>query len=191
MWALIVLAILVLLVVLALSVPLSFIFQLEVYGNFNLNLRLNWLFGLVDKELPTTSPRKSQEKRLKRRSGLRTLWELLQTKGLFMKLKEWLKETVRCLRLKELKGDFIIGLDDPEDTGLLFAVIYPVSPFLRGSRLEDIHLRPSFEEQAICEGYLRGNVRVIPIQLIPPFLKFLISLPALRALKTLASNRNK
>jgi hypothetical protein len=191
LWALIVLAILVLLVVLALSVPLSFIFQLEVYGNFNLNLKLNWLFGLVDRELPTTSPGKNLGKRFKRRIGLRTLWELLQTKGLFMKLKEWLKETVRCLRLKELRGDFIIGLDDPEDTGLLFSFIYPLTPFLEDSRLRDIQLQPSFKDEAICEGYLRGKVRVIPIQLVPPFLKLFFSLPTLRALKTLASGRGK
>ncbi len=191
MWVVTVLASLVLLIVIALCVPLNFVFQVEVHGNLKLSMRLDWLFGLIGKEIPTTRPGRNLQKHPGNRIGLRTLFRILQIKGLFSQLKDWLKATFGCLKLQDLRGDFTIGLDDPADTGFLFAVISPIMPFLRGSRFSEIRVRPSFEDEAVCEGYLRGTVRLIPIQLVPPFLKFMFSLPTLRAIKTLVSGRSK
>lgn len=178
--------------------PLDLVFEVEAYGSLKFNMRLAWLFGLIDKEIagrrkPEEEKRLagSKQKRHRRRIGLRTLFQILQIKGLLRQGKDLLKDMFGCLRLKDFRADFTVGLDDPAETGFLFAVIAPIIPFLGSSRFSEIRVRPSFEDGATCKGYLRGMVRLLPIRLVLPLLKFVFSLPTLRAVKTVVLARWK
>ncbi|MFQ5787179.1 MAG: hypothetical protein ACE5H1_04290, partial [Thermodesulfobacteriota bacterium] len=49
-----------------------------------------------------------------------------------------------------------------------------------------IKVMPSFEDETVIKGYFHGTLRLRPIQLIPPFARFVFSLPTIKALKVLA-----
>jgi hypothetical protein len=197
LWVIAVIAALAVLLGFILWVPLDLVLHADVSEKLKFRLRFSWLFGLVSREI-TGEKKKPKEKRKevkgkkKRRWGdARVIFSILRTKGLLRRLKELLKGVFSCLKFRELVADFEIGLGDPADTGLLFAFIGPATAFLGSSRRHQIRLEPYFGEDAVLQGYSRGTVRLHPIQLAPPFLKFAFSLTTLRIAKTLISNKWK
>ena len=106
-------------------------------------------------------------------------------------LKELLKGVFSCLKFRDLVADFKIGLGDPADTGLLFAIIGPATAYFGSSHIHQIRFEPSFGEDAILQGYSQGTVRLHPIQLASPFLKFVFSFTSIRIVKTLISSKWK
>ena len=173
-------------------------FHMEAYRRPKFRMRLLWFFGLVSKELGKR--KKPEEKRMvaegkptRRKRGLRarTILKILRTKGLLRQLGSLLRDTISCLRIKELGANFRIGLDDPADTGLLFAVIGPATSFLSSAWRHQIRVTPSFEDEAVLEGYLYGTVRLRPIQLVPTFIRFVFSLSTIKVLKVLVLTKWK
>ena len=111
------------------------------------------------------------------------VFKILRTKGLLKQFITLMKNILRRLRIRKLEADLTVGFDNPADTGLLFALIGPAILFLRTRIPHQIRVQPSFD--AVCQGYFRGTVRLQPIQLVPPLLRFTLSLPTARAVKTL------
>jgi hypothetical protein len=152
-----------------------------------------WFFGLVSKEITRGKKVPEEEKGVakgkqkpgKRRIKARSIFQILRTRGLLKQLKRLLQDILKCLKIRDLKVNLRIGLDDPADTGLLLALIGPATFFLGSSRVHEIRVQPSFEDEAVFEGYLHGAVRLVPIQLTIPFLRFVFSLAAIRTAKTL------
>ncbi|MFQ6122373.1 MAG: hypothetical protein ACE5LA_04860 [Dehalococcoidales bacterium] len=197
MWVIISLASLTVILILVLCVPLDVVLQADVYGRPKFRLRLSWLFGLVSKEI--TKRKKLEEKRAvkekqklrDRRKGVRVIFEILRTRGLLGQLRRFLTDLLSRLRIRELGADFSMGLDNPADAGLLFALIGPAIPFLGSSRFHEIRLEPSSENGALLEGYSYGVARVRPIQLVTPLLRFAFSLATIRVLKKLVLTKWK
>jgi hypothetical protein len=197
LWVIAVIASLAVLIFFILWVPLDLALRTDVYEKPKFRLRFSWLFGLVSHEI-AGEKKKPKEKRKeakgKKKHGLRNarvVFSILRTKGVLRRLKELLKDVFSCLKFRDLVADFKIGLGDPADTGLLFAFIGPATAFLGSSRRHQIRLEPSFSDDAVLQGYSHGTIRLRPIQLAPPFLKFVFSLTALRIVKTLISNKWK
>lgn len=182
MWVIIALASLVALIILVLCVPLDTAFRVDVYGRPKFSLRLVWLFGLVSKELKRGKKKAKAEKPRKRRRGAGNIFKILRTKGLLRQLKILITDVLSRLKIRDLSIDFRVGLDDPADTGFLFAIIGPALVFASPSH--NISVQPSFEGEAVLEGYAQGAVRLLPIKLVVPCLRFCFSLAALRAIKT-------
>ena len=196
MWLIIALASLVALFLLVLSVPLDLSFHLDVNGRARFNLKLVWLFGLVGKELgrrkkkakpKIVKPKKAKEKGKDARKALK----ILRTKGLLKQIKVLVTDVFNSLSIRQLRANFRIGLDNPADTGLLFAVIGPTFVLFNPPDRYSINIRPSFEDEAILEGYMQAVVRLLPIRLVIPLLKFVFSLPTLRLIKTAVSAKWK
>ena len=193
MWVIATLASLAVLIILVFCVPLDMTFHIEAYGKPNFRVKLSWLFGLVSKELrkgkkePEEKRKvvKGKPKRRKRGIRARTVLRILRTKGLLRRLGRLLRDIVSRLTIRQFRIDFRIGLDDPADTGLLFAIIGPATFFLGCSWRHQINVEPSFEDEAVFEGYLYGTVRLRPIQLVPPCMRFVFSLSTIRVLKVL------
>ena len=196
MWVIAALASLAVLATLVLCVPLDISIHLDVYGRPKFRVRLTWLFGLVSKEVrggrkkPEKKKRVVEVKRKLRERGrrARTIFEILRTKGLLRQLRGLLMDVLRRFKIGELKANCRVGLDTPADTGLLFAVIRPATLFLSSSRVDEIRVQPSFDA-AVFEGYLHGAVRLHPIQLVLPFLRFAFSLAAIRVIKILVMTK--
>ena len=193
MWAIAVLASLAVLLVFLLCVPVDMVLHLDKNGRPRLRLRLSWLFGLVSKEItrgkkqPKEKKAKDKQERGKSRQGRRFIFQILGTKGLLQQFKNLIKGMLSRLKIRNLAVNLKVGLDDPADTGLLFAVIGPIVSFLP----YDITVQPSFTGEATWEGYSRGKIRIRPIQLIPPLLKFIFSPATIRAIKTVVTDKWK
>ena len=198
MWVIAVLASLAVILFFVLWVPLDLVLYADVYGKPRFRLRLSWLFGLVsreitgEKEKPPDKKRAAKGKKKRGRRDTRVIFTILRTKGLLRRLKDLIiKGIFSHLKARDLVADFKIGLGDPADTGFLFALIGPAAAFLGSSHRHQIRLEPSFGEDAVLQGYSRGTIRLRPIRLAPPLLKFAFSLTALRIVKTLISSKWK
>lgn len=187
MWAIVTLAALAGLIILVLCVPIDAVLNLDTSGRPRFRLRLVWFFGLISKELgrkkkkPEEKKEVIKEKRKKKRGpGFSTILKILRTKGLLGQIQ-----------IKELVVNLKLGLDDPADTGLLFAVIGSATPFLNSFPRYQIRVQPSIYGEAVCEGYLRGALRLRPIQLVIPLSRFVFSLAMLRLAKILVLSKWK
>jgi len=194
LWAILILANLLVLIVFAFSVPLYVVLHVDVYGRPEFRMRLAWFFGLVSKEI-TKNEKKPEYKKEedngkgkpgKRGPGAKTILKILRARGLLGQIKLLLKGILSAPRTKDLAADLKVGLGDPADTGLLFVFIGPATSFLGSYFPDRIKVRPSFADEAVLEGSLHGTLRLRPVQLIPPLLRFVLSLPAIRVVKILA-----
>ena len=157
MWVIAALASLAVLVILVLCVPLEMVVRLDADGRPRFRMRLVWLFGLVSKEITKVKKKPEEERRVtegkrkprKRKIKARTILEILRTRGLLKQLKRLLKDILRRLKIRDLAADITVGLGDPANTGLLFALIGPATFFLGSSRIHDIRVQPSFEDEAV------------------------------------------
>ena len=193
MWVVIALASLAAIIIFVLCIPLNAVLDIDIYGRPKFRLRLVWFFGLFSRGITKGRKKPKEEKRIaegkrkrkKRKIKARTIFKILRTRGLLGQIKRLLRDILKCLKIRDLRADFRVGLDDPADTGLLFALIGPTIFFLGSSRVHEIRVQPSFEDEAVFEGYLHGAVRLVPIQLVMPLLRFVFSLATLRLIKIL------
>jgi len=198
LWVIAVLASLVGLIILVLCVPLDTTFHVDVYGRPKLNVRLTWLFGLVSKEVKRGEKKPEEKKKpakekpeKKRKIGFKTVLKILQTKGLTKQVKNLVKGILTQFRIRNLVANFRVGLDNPADTGLLFALVGPATLFLNSLTTHEVKVQPVFSEGAVLEGFSYGNVRLRPIQLVVPLLKSAFSLTTIRVMKTLVLSKWK
>jgi len=198
LWVVISLASLAVILIFVLCVPLDMTLHADVYGKPKLRLKLSWLFGLVSKEVTRGKEPKEKKKLVKEkrkpREGkrrLRDILEILRTRGLLSQLKRLLSDVLSRLKIRDLIADFRVGLGDPADTGLLFALIGPATFWLNSSLSHQIRVQPSFEGEGVFEGYSHGVVRLRPIQLVIPFLRFAFSIATIRVAKRLVLTKWK
>jgi len=196
LWFVIVLVSLVVLITLSLCIPLDLVFRASTEGRPKFSIRLIWLFGLVTRELRQTS-RKPAEKRVieherkpaDRTQRLRVTFEILQTKGLLKQLRSFIVRTIRQIKVRELVANLKVDLENPADTGLLFAVIAPVNLLVSYFLPYPIKIEPSFTGESFITGHLHGEIRLWPIQLAVCLTVLAFSLPTLRAAKKLVFYR--
>lgn len=204
MWVIAAVAGLAALFILVLCVPLGITLRLDVYGRPKLRLKLTWLFGLVGKEVSKGKKKpgkeKPEEKKVmvegrpkprRREVGAKLIFNLLRTKGLPRQIKNLVTGLFRAFKIGDFGADFRIGLDNPADTGLLFAAIGPAVLWLSSAFPHRMRMQPSFAGEAVFEGYLHGTLSLRPILLITPVLGFVFSLPAFRVVKTLVRSKWK
>ena len=199
MWILIVLGSLAVLIVFTLSLPVDLRVHVDVSGRPKFRMRLSWLFGLVSKEIAKKKEKPKDKKKVAKgervfKDGVlsaRTVIKILRARGLLRQIKLLLKGILRLPRIKDLVADLKVGLGDPADTGLLFAIIGPTTSFLGSYFPNRIKVQPSFADEAVLEGSLHGALRLKPIQFIPPMLRFILSLPTIRVVKILVVTKWK
>jgi hypothetical protein len=180
-----------------LAIPLDLVLHADVYGRPRFRLRLDWLFGLISKEV-TAPAKKPEEKKVKAKAGLkeglsraRAMIKILKTKGLLTRVKCLLKDVLSRLEIRDLGADFSIGLDDPADTGLLFAVVGPITVLLDSFFPNRLKVQPSFTGEVSFEGYLDGTVRIRPVKFVVPLARFVFSLAVVRVVTGLVSTKWK
>jgi len=192
LWAIAVLVSLAILITLVLCIPLELVFRTNIDERPKFSLRLIWLFGLVIRELKQTKKR-AEEKTVseyERKPGdwlqrPRVTFELLQTKGLLKQLSCFMKRIIRRVKVREFAANLKVGLDNPADTGLLFAFIAPVNLAISYFSPYQVKIEPSFTGESLITGNIYGTVRLWPIQLAATLIAFAFSLPTLRVAKKL------
>jgi hypothetical protein len=191
LWVIITLVSLIVFIILVLCIPLDLNFYVNISENPKLKGRLIWLFGLIDRELKKAEVKsEKKEKPVKdkqkpqQRISARTIYQILRTKGLFSQLRKLVVDIFRSFRVKELAANIKLGLENPADTAMLFAVTGTLNSLLSLLPYQ-INIQPSFDGDITFEAYLQGATRLWPILLMLALLKFLFSLPALRIVRTL------
>ncbi len=198
MWVGITLASLAALIILVLCIPLDVVFHIDIYGRPKFRTRLVWLFGLISKDIAERKRRPKEKREAAKdkpkpgRRGIRgrVIFKILRTKGLLSQFKRLMVKIISRFKIRKLVADFTIGLDNPADTGLLFALIGPATFFINRSSSCQIRVQPSFVD-TIFEGYLYGTIKLRPIRLLTPFIRFAFSLATIRAIKTLVLSKWK
>lgn len=161
-------------ILLVLAMPVRVTVSVTGEGERRVRTRVHALLGLVDRELITRPPKRESTPKRGRFS-----WAPLGSEGFMRCLGRFLKRLFHALHTGELIGFARIGLDDPADTGELWAIMGPVSVLLT-QRYPHFELAPSFAGARFdFEG--RWSVAVVPLELIAVTLAFVLSPPALRA----------
>jgi hypothetical protein len=187
LWAIAVLASLVILIALALCMPIDVVLRMDTEKKPKFSINIVWPFGLVNIEILKGGKYPPQHKH-KPRDNFKTNFDILRTKGLLTRLIKLLRDILRCIKVRELDADLKVALDNPADTGLLFAFVAPLNLILRSFAPQKIRIEPSFDD-TFLKGYFQGKARLQPIRLIPPLLAFSFSMPAMKVFKSLLSNK--
>jgi len=195
LWVIVALVSLIILIILVLCIPLDLVFQANVSESPSFRLRLLWLFGLIDKDLKKAKEKPQKKEKItragqkpRRRINARIVYRILRTRGIFTHLRHLVISIFRSLKIKELAANIKLGLENPADTALLFALLGPLY-FLLNKLPYEINVLPSFDGDISLEAYLHGVIRLWPILLILALLRFVLSVPALRIYKTLILKR--
>ena len=184
-------AIVVGIIVFFLSVPLDLSLRFEADEKFRFLFRLKWLFGLVK---TGSGKRKKEPRRKAKKKGGRDwsfLWGLMRTRGLPGKLLRFLRDILRKIKIRDLEVDLEVGLGDPADTALLVGWIW-LPAFILGTQTSHlIRVVPSFDDELVFQGHAYTSIRLIPIQLVPAFIRFGSSRAGIRVLRVLIFRRWK
>lgn len=195
MWVIALVAGIFLLFVLLLAVPVDLAFSVERDGSFRLRMRVRWMFGLIGKDIGGRKKKRREEgvekeKPKKRRGSAKALLAALTTEGFPQKLFSFVRDILRLSKIRQFRMNFRVGLGDPAETGMLFAVLAPAMLVIRSFSSADIQLEPDFEQERL-QGYCKGNIRAVPIKLVRPLIPFVFSTATMRAMKAMVTARRK
>lgn len=172
-----------------LLVPVELGFRLIREERSRGELSVGWLFGRLRKEV-RVRPRRRQRRGKPSRSAraARRLALLARTRGFPRRCGRLLRQLLRHTQIRELRLQGRIGLDDPADTGLLFAALAPALSGLGAFPAVAVNVEPDFERPGLA-GQASGAVRLVPARVLWALVRFLLSPEALRAARTLATGR--
>lgn len=175
--------------VIVLSVPLDIAFSIQRAESFQTRIHIGLIFGFIRLPLPrrskkADSARSTPKKRGMLDRGLKNIGRVsavLKTRGFLHRLMRSLQALYRAMRIHMLSLSMRLGLDDPADTGQLWAFIGPATGFLAGSRFGEIFIEPEFT----CATFsidAHGVIRLIPLRFLFIITTFLLSPATIRAL---------
>ena len=173
---------LVMFLILLMCIPVETTVTIDTNYGKKYSLIVSWLFGIVTKDLGNRRPKQikktkisREKKRLPLRFDIDFVSQIMNAGGLINRFKDLISGIYRQLKIKEITGDLVIGLEDPVSTGMLFAVIGPANALLNLHPRYNVSIRPFFDDENILEGNLYGNVKVRPIRLVGPAIKLAAS----------------
>lgn len=158
-----------------LAIPVTLRFRFHWPHRSQNHVRVRWFFGAVRLNVPaaggpaarpdtSTSGRPSRRK--KRGSGKSlNAWSLVRNGEFRRRIIRLLADAWRALQKKDLRLSVRIGLDDPADTGQLWAFVGPSQGLLAGISGSRIDIQPDFADE-IFELYSQGTVRLVPLRLV-------------------------
>ena len=194
-------AIVLILTMILLSIPVSINYSFITKNGAHGYLRFIWLLGLVNiqtqfpnqfsKKTPILD--KTSKKFTKQVAKKNKSYRAYYSKnGRFSALTyskyrhhilNFIKRIFHATNPKDLYLKFYIGLDDPADTGALWAIMGPISGLLINLESIKIELAPVFID-TVFEIESHGNFRFIPLHLMALILVFLLSPTTIQAWRT-------
>jgi len=158
-----------------LSVPVEFLFDIRHEAAWRANVRLRWMFGLLNVPItggkrPEKKTPKRPKKRRKTRSGGSRLMRMILDAGFRRRFARFVRDVLAALRPRDLWLRLRLGLDDPAETGMLWAVVGPVTAWAP-ARLD---VAPVFPGPAF-DLASHGRVRLIPARMLGLMAGFALS----------------
>jgi len=116
------------------------------------------------------------------KKGAKVFLALLRSEGFIRRLLRLFYAILSITQIKQLKARFLLGLDDPADTGLVFGLLMPGLSFLYAVPRVDFAATPIFDRQVI-ETHLRMKIRLVPIRYLKALIQFIFSRETFHAAK--------
>ena len=185
------------LIILFLMIPIDIIFSFHRCPSIQRCICVYWMFGLIRFPVPLRSignlfRQRSGRKESKGRrslSHLRRVIMVLKSKGFSCRLLKFISDMYKAMRIRILSLYFNFGLDDPADTGRLWAFIGPISTIFANLYIPNIYIEPDFmAETFYVEG--KGEIRIIPMRVLYTVTIFLLSPTTIRAIWAIMTKRH-
>lgn len=172
------------------AVPVEVAFRLESHdGRGEAGGTVRWLFGMARVRLGKGKRRaRAARRRFTDRSqqgsghAAGRLVAVLGTEGFPSRLLRLAHDLLRRIRIRELSLRVRLGLDDPADTGRLWALLGPLAGILAMLPVAHIAVEPQFTSSAF-DIDMRSRIRLVPLRLLLTVLIFALSPGTLRALR--------
>ncbi len=156
----------------ALAVPVDVVAQLDLGARTRLTLRIGWLFGLVHvrrevgAQKPTV-PEKPKERKENRGARIPSLTVIRRGFSL-------LGELLGRVHIRRAQLDLSVGTNDPAATGELAGFAAPIVALANALPRTRVTLTPDFTGPTF-QGAGEGEIRVVPITLLPSMVGFALS----------------
>ena len=187
----VVLAFLLLLIAL-LAIPVTLVYQISWQESFQGDIKLLWLFGLIrmsipisqttrrptKNKVPTKKIRHKKKPSKKKSNPIAAVWH----KSFRKRIMKFIRDLWRAIHKRDVCLRLRIGLDDPADTGRLWAFVGPISGMLTNIQEASIEIEPEFFNTTF-ELNSSGSIRVIPLQMILLTVSLLLSPPLWQGIK--------
>ncbi len=198
-WLAGILVVLVVLVVILLSIPIALSYEAEWRGRrAKVRLKVLWLFERVGWELPRSAKKEEKPGPERRREPRSRKWgqsgrsalAVLRTRGLFPQVGRFFRDLMHSFEFRDFRLELRAGLDNPYDTGMLFAWAGPASVALYRLAPGRVSIQPVFDGAAF-EGASSGVLRLWPVRVVGAVFKLAFSPPAFRVYRVLVSHGRK
>ena len=181
-------------VVLLLAVPVDLIFRVQRRESFRAELFIGWMYGLLRFRMPSRRPRPPRplppKKRAARVRFARRLMATFRSSAFRHRSVRFGGDLLKSVRVRACDLRLRMGMDDPAETGYLWAIAGPLTGILTVNPRVTVNLDPSFAA-ACFEVDAQGTIRFIPIQLVYLSVLFLLSPATLGAVWMLVRSRRK
>jgi hypothetical protein len=155
--------------------------EVEIPEQGRARTELSWAFGLLSGDLlaPARRPRKARRPARRRRAASpwmrQRLLAAVRSGGFPRMLARFGARLLRATHPRDVSLTAVVGLDDPCDTGTLWAVGGPLAVALAAASDGKVALAPDFAgERLSVQG--RGRFTVVPAQVIAIAVWFLMTL---------------
>lgn len=180
------------LVVLLLAMPLAVAFRFEGPERLGGQVRIGWLFGLVRFRVTVPGsgarPAKKRKKVARPRGKGGAAFAVLRQAAFRARVYRLVKDLLRAAHLRQFRLRLRLGLDDPADTGRLWALTGPLNAAAQSLHDAEVVIEPEFAEPAL-EFEASGRLRLVPLQFLAIAIGFALSPASIRAWRTMRGAR--
>ena len=171
-----------LLLIALLAIPITLTFRFSWQQASQNHIVLRWAFGLVRVRMSPFQPKaippgeRRQKAGRSRRSSRRkrnVLAAVRQTR-FRQRILRFISDLWRAVKKRNVNVLVRVGMDDPADTGQLWAVVGPMTGMLANVRQASIKIEPEFADTTF-ELDSSGTLRVVPLQVVYLTIALLLS----------------
>ena len=171
-----------------LAIPFEIIFKIQSQQERQSDIAIVWLFGVVRFPIsgapgrPSKKPKKTKKSsKRKGKTNFRAIKSLFFNARFRNRLIKFVKDVFKTIHIISFYLRIRLGLDDPADTGRLWAYLGPLAVYLTNLSNATISLVPDFQTETLdYDG--SGRVRIVPLQVIFTVLAFVFSPITIQAL---------
>lgn len=181
-----------LLLIALLAIPVTLTFKVSFQQNFQSDIEVLWLFGLVHvrfSPVQLNSPSMEDEATVRQAGHVgrssrhnRNLFPVFRQKAFRRRILRFMSDFWRAIHKRDVNLCARIGLGDPADTGQLWAIVGPVAGILSNTKEVSIDIVPEFIDTTI-ELDSSGSIRIFPLQIIYLAAGLLLSPPIWKGIK--------
>lgn len=112
----------------------------------------------------------------------KNVFAAIRQKAFRQRMIKFISDLWHAVQKENITLRFYVGLGDPADTGLLWAIVGPVSGILTTSQEASIEIVPDFIDTTLKIDS-SGTIRIVPLQIIVLTLGCFLSPPVLKGLR--------